>query len=330
MRHIVKLSTLSQCELWTIKYAEEIRKKAFQEGIPRVLDDESLLILIKQAWQWDKNAMIQYAKIIESEKLISPDYHESLSYFITRYSHELVDKKGYPLETPNIFQLPYRDFIKTLADYKYPTPASYMAVWLMGKNGDTEGVYNILSKDDYESLIKYTKYSIEGGYKYYDLLANTILFQTGLSYKDVNRTQVNKLTDKIDGISENILKEALEAYKICAKHGSLFSMMKVVEFYYYGIVVEKDIELAYAWSQLVKKFYQEYYNKMAVDTKKIVDNGQETLNKYNMELNTKIKNILTVEQIEDSLKLESKLNREIITWDYAKWESQQASKPLML
>ncbi|MCV5365542.1 hypothetical protein OFB70_26470, partial [Escherichia coli] len=58
-------STLLPDELLTIEESVKIKSRAYPGYIA---DKEALLRLVIHAWQWDKNAMVQYALILAEAK----------------------------------------------------------------------------------------------------------------------------------------------------------------------------------------------------------------------------------------------------------------------
>lgn len=308
--YIVKTSNLPINELWTIEQAEAVLDKAYQIGIPRVKDEQALLELVMQAYQWDKNAMLQYAKILQNEREIVPDKETSLATFLTKYSYELVDKQGRPLETPIILDLSYNELIETLANRQYAVPSSYMASLLMG----TPEASN-------NKMISYIENSINGGYKHYDFLADTILFKTGYSFKDDNLTQLFTLKEYESTLSEDGVLKALKNYNICAVHGSQYCMVRLSESNFYGVGTNQDYKLAYAWSELANQSYLKLIKNSNSKLDMIDQEIQSTINSYNCELFNQIKENLNNEEIEQANKLAEELKQTIVTWDYDKWSN---------
>lgn len=61
----IKPSTIPENELWTIRQAQSIEGKVTPYGHHQIEDSAALLALIRQAYQWDKNAMMGYADYLD-------------------------------------------------------------------------------------------------------------------------------------------------------------------------------------------------------------------------------------------------------------------------
>lgn len=321
MDYIIKLSTLPQNQLWTIEQSEKILNQAFQIGIPRVKDEEALLELVKQAYQWDKNAMIQYAKILENERGIEADYATSLVAFLRKYSNELVDKQGNPLEPPAIFDLSYSKFMHKLADKGYSEPMMHVLSRLSYSGSIKSGTltFKTLEDNNRTLIVIYLRKLIEQGYKYNSLLANALLFSMANGFKDSNATVINKLNEHLLNLSEEQKREAIENYHVCAIHGNHYCMVRLVEAYYYGIGIKQDYKQALAWSQMANQSYQYFVGNRSREQDKTSERIQLTINSYNQELINLIKGYLTHEEVEQADKLLDQLRQSIITWDFDKW-----------
>lgn len=304
----VQLATRPQAQLWTLQQAETISKQAFDLWFIRVKDEKAMLTLVKQAFQWDKNAMLQYAKILDTIRNEEPEETEgmlTLGQFLIKYSHELVDNQGKRLDTPALFDLKYREFVKVLADKKYAIPSAYMSAWTMG------------SEAQRNDLIFYIKNSLNGGYKYQDFLADTIIWGTGYPYKNNNPELIYKLPEHLPNITDKELKEAITNYKVSAIHGDHYSMMRIAEFYYYGIGEQQDYLLALAWAELSNESYNYPLERI---TDKYSDKIKEqATNNCDLALANQIKEKLTPEQQAQVKPLLEQLRTTIKTWDYDTW-----------
>lgn len=322
MDYIIKLSTLPQNELWTIEQSEIILNKAFQIGIPRVKSEEALLELVKQAYQWDKNAMIQYAKILGNERGIEPEYETSLVAFLKKYSDELVDKQGNPLEPPAIFDLSYNKFMQKLADKGYSEAMIHVLSRLSYSGSVKSGTltFKTLEDNNRTLIIIYLRKLIKQGYKYNSLLANALLFSMANGFKDSNAMVINKLNEHLLNLSEEQKREAIGNYHVCAIHGNQYCMVRLAEAYYYGIGTQQDYKQALAWSQMANQAYQYFVGILSREQDKTSERVQLTVNSYNQELINLIKEYLTThEEVEQADKLVDQLRQSMATWDFDKW-----------
>lgn len=190
-----------------------MQEKAFQIGIPMVRNEAAMLELVKHAWQWDKNAMIQYARIVRNEWEIEPDREVSLETSLDKYRDKIVDRNGRRLIKPRVLHMPPTKLVKKLADMGYGYPAHIMTFSMIGAggiNGNNE--YQALSQEQYEKIMRYLRFSIEDGYRNYEVLADTIFFRTGIGCKD----EEYKLPEHIANLSEEEIKQAVDAYEKCA------------------------------------------------------------------------------------------------------------------
>lgn len=328
----IEKSRLPQEQLWSIEYAEEMRRKAFYTGIPAYLDKGALLELIKRAWQWDKNAMIQYAIILQSERETKPEKGRTLNDFIIKYREEIVDDKGRLLNEPTVLRIPFWQLMKRLADLKYPYPANRIASSMMGGMGeDNEGNFIPYDRVEADKLSTYIKYSIDGGYRYQEFLADTILYRTGFPSRDGDFNQYFKLSDHLPNLSEDELTEAFDNYKICGLHGSSYCITRLSEGYFYGIGVQKDLVQAYVWAELSNVGYAKYLETLIDPDANIdlfVQKIHRNLNLYNQEVLTKIKAEITPEQLDEATEMLKKIGEQI-TWDYDKWASGRDPVPPM-
>ena len=62
MDYVIAAALLPQDKLWTVEYSWKM-VEAITPEIPQIEDETELIELIRHAWLWDKNAMIQYARI---------------------------------------------------------------------------------------------------------------------------------------------------------------------------------------------------------------------------------------------------------------------------
>ena len=324
-------STLPQDQLWSIEYAEEMQRKAFYIGIPKSLDKAALLELIKHAWQWDKNAMIQYARIVQNEREVRPGKGESLDEFIIRYRSEIVDAQGRLLNEPPVLRLPFWTFMQKLGDLGYPYPAGYLATRMMGESGkDKDGNLIPYNANAANKMLTYMRYSIAGGYREQEFLADTILFRTGYGSKDDDFNVYHRLPEHAPDLSSEELSEAMNAYKLCAEHGSSYCMTRLAEGYFYGIGLEKDSVQAYVWAELSNQGYAQYLTSIQGQTRRnlFVEKMHRNLNQYNLEILDQIKAAMMPEQTELAANKLEEMSEGIV-WDYDSWSDGRDPVPPM-
>jgi len=330
MDYVIQKSTLAQNELWGASYADKMLDRAYNIGISQIKDEASLLELVKHAYQWDKSAMIAYVQIMNSEDDIPPEKGLSLDDFLRKYHDKIVDKQGKILPRPRIFnlinhQLYYKDFMKLLADHEYATPSNYIAGSMVGELliKENSELYLPMPESKLQKIIEYIHNSIRGGYKNYNFLADVLLFKTGLSFKDVNRNLLYKMTDIFSGsIPQRKLKEAFDNYKIAAEHGSFYAMMRVGEAYLYGVGIEQNKSLAYAWIVLAKEAYKkDFLNKEP-------DNIDKKFGDYIQQLSQQLlHHELSIKEIADQSKIQENLRKTIIIWNYDSWVDKDDLAP---
>lgn len=323
MVYMIQPSTLPPNELWSIEYSWKMAESITPE-IPQIDEESDFLQVIIHAWSWDKNAMIQYARI--QQEVGSDDI---LDDFIEKNAYQIVGLNGRYLQRPDIFNMKYSDFIIRLADRQYPLAARLAANGLLWSAGKTGLIYNPLTPENRVKLIEYTRYAIQGGYHLHSYLADYILFYTGFSYKDSNGRQLNPLSDRIPTLSKQELEESFHAYTISSLHGSQYAQIRLSEFYRYGISVNKSIEMAYAWSLIAKDNFI-YFNK-ELSKKHFQERYKEnTLNEYNqINLMSQLPQHMTASQIEKSISLAAQLKQRIVNVDYYTWEATIDTVPPM-
>lgn len=320
----VKLAMLPQEALWTVEYSREVAAKAITPEHPNIDDKDAMLALIRQAWQWDKNALIDYA-MIQLELFGNPIVED----FIWENRHNIVDQHGRPLRRPDILDLHYRDLILKLADMEYPLAAALVSGRFQWDAGRTGIIHNPLTPENREKLIHYTRYAIKGGFRYHLSLASAILFASGFDYKDSNHTQIHTLQDRIPNLSPKELEDSYLAYKKCALQGSLYAQIKMAEFHYYGISVSQDITQAWAWSLIARDNFLNFIKIRNEDYYKY-NSGQAHLNNYNKTvLQPLILSTATDEKIKLGESLAGRINPGFSDVDYRIWEEEMEDVPPM-
>ncbi|EPT4464332.1 hypothetical protein ACVQTW_000629 [Klebsiella aerogenes] len=314
----IKSALLPQDELWTVEHSWQM-VEAITPEIPQIDNEEKLLELIRHAWLWDKNAMIQYARI---QKLLFGD--PILDDFISRQAHRLTGRDGQRLRRPDIFDMDYSEFINRLADMQYPLAARLRASGLLWSAGESGLIHNSLTPESRAQLIHYTRYAIQGGYRIHSFLADYILFDTGFAYKDSNSKQLNTLPDRIRDLSQKELKESVAAYKVSALHGSQYAQIRMSEFYLYGVGVQQDLEMASAWSQIARESFENRgrYSSLTYRRK------ENVLNTYNSTvLFPLMRQHMTQKQSEKSVQRASQIKRDITETDYYTWAAGMDAIP---
>lgn len=306
----IKPAMLPQDELWTVEHSWQMVESITPE-IPQIDNEEELLELIRHAWQWDKNAMIQYARI---QKLLFGD--PILDDFISRQAHRLTGRDGQRLRRPDIFDMDYSEFINRLADMQYPLAADLVGGRLQWSAGKTGLIHNPLMSENRAQLIHYTRYAIQGGYRIHSFLADYILFDTGFAYRDSNDDQLNTLLDRIRDLSPKELEESVAAYKVSALHGSQYAQIRMSEFYLYGVGVQQDLEIACAWSLIARESFESQGRYSSLTYR----DNENVLNTYNSTvLFPLMQQHMTQKQREKSTQLASQIKRDITETDYYTW-----------
>lgn len=321
MDYVIAAALLPQDKLWTVEYSWKM-VEAITPEIPQIEDETELIELIRHAWLWDKNAMIQYARI---QKEVGDD--DVLDDYIWSNAHRLVSYDGLSLRRPDVFNMNYSEFITRLADLQYPLASRLAANGLLWSAGETNSTFNPLAQDVRKRLIRYTRYAIKGGYHIHSYLADCILFPSGFSYKDNNNKQLNSLENRIDNLTREELEDSFSAYKVSGIHGSQYAQIRLSEFYFYGVSVKRDIEMAYAWSMIANDSFI-YFNKEGYKRHASERYKENILNEYN---NVNLKNLIPLQmtkiEIERSVALASKIKETLVEDDYYSWEVQMDAVP---
>lgn len=321
----VRLSALPADELWSIEYAEEMQEKAFNIGIPMVRDKEALLALIIHAWQWDKNAMIQYARILQNEDEIPPSKGESLDDFIIEHREQIVDRQGRLLNEPQVLRQPFWIFMELLAKRQYPDPAERVSSRIVGEmvRMDDQGNYVPFNQKEINTISTYLRYSIDGGYRNQEFLADTLLWGTG--YGSINRKyeELNRVAEHRPALTSTELVEAIAGYRACASHGSSYCMTRLAEAYYHGIGVDKNLEYSCAWAKLSSQGYARYLESLDMeDSDSSSDLFEQHLYKiiddYNSSIMELIEKEISATQMDAATALVNNI-KSTVAWDYETW-----------
>lgn len=230
----VKVSTLPLNQLWSIEDSIKMKRSAFDGYIT---NESDLLNIVKHAYQWDKNAMVQYALILD-EIADLPNHKEiqkELDDLLDKHKDALtVNNSGSLLKRPDVFDLYFYDFMEKLAATKHPQASMYMI-------GRVQAMAD--SPDKRQALLLYIKNALNGGYIYTSKLADGILFSTGSGFKQSHYITLNKITERIPNLPQHELSQAINSYRECAIHGSKYCMMRMSEAYLYGVSVTYTLQM---------------------------------------------------------------------------------------
>ncbi|MFQ0996612.1 hypothetical protein [Gilliamella sp. CG25] len=329
MDYTVYPSTIPENKLLRIHEAEELYRSSFEDGkFFGVTNPEKLVKLVKHAWQWDKNAMPYYYRIV----FMADSYDEkgkeydivmmSFNEFMQKYRDQLVDNAGNPLSEPDIFKsIKIRDYLwDKFADLKY-SYFSFQNGWVIGTCGyDKQGIARPCPDEKLEKSIEYLNYAIEGGYHCYEALTARMLFQQGRQYKDQKYKQLNKLTEYRRSLKSDDLKQAIDYAQLMAEHSSIIGILRMTEAYLYGLGREQDPVKAFAWSRLsgyAKQKIIEIDNNLAWDAEQLPPVWE-----YNKEIQNRLEQQLTPAEKQVAFDYLETLKTKVVTWDYNEWRDQ--------
>ncbi|SCC23410.1 hypothetical protein [Gilliamella intestini] len=327
MDYTIYPSTIPENELLRIDEAKKLYQYAFDDQVfYGVVDPDSLVKLIKHAWQWDKNAMPYYYDLLHWKDLYDERGKEegmmSFTEFMRKYRDQLVDNAGNPLVEPKVFRsIQMRGYLwDKFADLKYPKFA-FKKGWGIGFCWyDEKGIVRPCPDDKLEESIKYLNYALEGGYHCYEDLIARMLFQQGDHYKDEHYKKINKLTEYRKSLKSEDLKLSIDYAQLMAEHSSIIGILRVTEAYLYGLGREHDIVKAYAWSLLsdyAKQKIEEQGNNLAWHAYQLPPVWE-----YNKEIQTRLEKILNPAQQQAAQDYLMELQTKIIDWNYNRWRDQ--------
>ncbi|MCX8617918.1 sel1 repeat family protein [Gilliamella sp. B2923] len=321
-------STIPENQLLRIDEAKKLYESAFDDGVYYgVIYPEKLIKFLKHAWQWDKNAMPYYYKLLGWKDFYDERGKEdgimmSFDEFMRKYRDQIVDSAGNPLVEPIVFKnVEMRGYLwDKFADLKYPYFAyrksySYAPRWF-----DEQGMMPPSTDEQLEKSIEYLNYAIEGGYHCYEALTARILFQEGEHYKDQKYEQLNKLTEYRSTLKVEDLKQAIDYAQLMAEHSSIIGILRMTEAYFYGLGREQDPVKAYAWSLLsdyAKQKIIEIGNNFAWDAEQLPPVWE-----YNKEIQNRLEQMLTLTEKQAALDYLETLKTKVVTWNYNKWRKQ--------
>lgn len=328
MDYTIYPSTIPQHQLLRIDEAKTLYKSAFDDQVfYGVRDPDSLVTLIKHAWQWDKNAMLYYYRILRCKDLYDEDGKDewitmSFDTFMRKYRHQLVDSAGNPLVEPIVFKnQEMRNYLsEQFADLKYPYFAYRKSWWYSPCGYDTKGILLPCPDDKLEKSIEYLNYALEGGYHCYEDLIARMLFQQGDHYKDKNYEKLNKLTEYRQSLTLEELKLSIDYAQLMAEHSSIIGILRVTEAYLYGLGREPDPVKAYAWSLLsdyAKQTIEDNGNNLAWYAHRLPPVWE-----YNKQIQTGLEKRLNPTQKQAAQEYLSVLKTTIVSWSYNRWQDQ--------
>ncbi|WP_392561459.1 hypothetical protein RHO12_09955 [Orbus sturtevantii] len=322
MDYTIYPSSMPENALWRIEQAKQMNERAYTTVFDAIDDENTMIELVKHAWQWDKNAMMHYSSI-KSRKDIRGDKPDDMLYFdefMQKYQSKFLDDNGNRLIEPSIFNQPnaWSYMRDSFAELKYPY-ASYRMAWVWGgvSGYDSDGIARPLEDKNIENSIKYLNYAMEGGYRKHEMLATWTLFAIQSNFKNEKRTEIIPLSEYRPLLPSECLIVAIDHYQIAAQHSSLFGILRVAEAYLYGIGREQSWVKAYAWSQLLDYAYQKLVQRNSpLDWKKYEG---DIIIQYNLPLSKRLARTLTDAQQLESKKIFGELKNTIISWDHEIW-----------
>ena len=253
------IQPLPEEKWWDIDTAEKIRGESygFLNGID---DDEKFLLLLKQAFMGDKNALLQVAitRLEDDEVVSRPDFYgegseSRVSQFIKKYRKQLVTDDGILLTEPTLLKNDPWAMIKQMADSGHPESSFH---YLLRRIIDSI-IYRKLTDEERQTGLHLLENLV--GTKRYSRLAHHIsgdfiLFDNGEGtyYGTVaDPSRLKSIKERRKGLTEAEEAKAIEMYQVCAMDGELACATHLAEAYAYGIGVEKDRVQAYAWARVV-------------------------------------------------------------------------------
>ncbi|EHM1753070.1 TPA: sel1 repeat family protein [Salmonella enterica] len=316
----IKISALPQSELLTIRQVQTIINKVTSNGHHQIENNAALLGLIRQAYQWDKNAMTGYAEYLDHIKWIDEKYDDKkhLDDFLKKYETQIVDKDGNQLKRPDIFDNTRLLYLK-MAEAGYPWAALKESASIHPKGG-----FDTLSPDERKKKIIYLRSALNGGFhSAHVLIADAILISAGEDCSGPEFNKLNPLDEHRTGLSLADIQQALDEYKITALHGNSYGMLRLAESYHYGIGVKKNNNEAYLWGLMAISAFNEYQHREESDFlkyKSYIKHRERIINRATKNILSKIQQELTEKQQGELNSTVNSHMAEIITWDYYQWE----------
>jgi len=259
------IQPLPEEQWWNIDTAEKIRDESY--GFLNGIDEEKFLLLLKQAFMGDKNALLQVAitRLEDQEVIDRPDFYgegskSRVSQFIKKYRKQLVTDEGIPLTEPTLLKNDPWAMIKQMADSGHPASSDYfLTKKISNKMSGTP-----LTDEERQTGLHLLKNLIEikdssrwSSQKYGDF----ILFDDGrgIYYGTVeDPSRLKSVKERRKGLTEAEEAKAIEMYQVCAARGELACTTHLAEAYAYGIGIEQDWVQAYAWARVINFVHYPY------------------------------------------------------------------------
>ena len=272
------IQPLPEEQWWDIKTARKIKDESYA-FLGGVTHNEKFLLLLKQAFMGDKNALLQVAIIrLEDQDVIDrPDFYgegseSQVSQFIKKYRKQLVTDEGIPLTEPTLLKNDPWAMIKQMADSGHPE-SSFHYLW---RRIISSIMYRKLTDEERQLGFNYLNNLLD--VKRYRRLAHQtygdfILFDNarGTYYGTVvDPSRLKSVKERRKGLTEAEEAKAIEMYQVCAMDGELACATHLAEAYAYGIGVEKDWVQAYAWARVVNFVHYPFLEEARGDQTSII------------------------------------------------------------
>ena len=264
----------SEYKQWDIDKAEKIRKESYA-FLGGVTHNEKFLLLLKQAFMGDKNALLQVAIIrLEDKEVTSdPDFYgegskSQVDIFINRYHKQLVSDNGIVLEEPSLLRKAPWAMIKYMADSGHPASSDYFLSHQVISPANGLPLTNEarqMGLHYLENLLEIKEYDSWARQKYSDF----ILFDNGRRI-DYNKGHLRSLNERLGEINSTDLSKAIEMNKDCAMQGDLSCAIYLAEAYAEGVGIEQDWVQAYAWARVVNFVHYPYLEEARGDQTSII------------------------------------------------------------
>lgn len=250
---------LAEDKQWDIDTAQKIREQSYA-FLGGVTDDEKFLLLLKQAFIGDKNALLQLAitRLEDNEVISRPDFYSEgsqsqVDMFIKKYQQQLVTDDDISLTEPSLLRKDPWAMITQMADSGHPASSLYYFYEKVVGNGSGWP----LTDEKRNAGLGYLNNLL--GVKRYQRFAHRktgdfILFDDGESiYYGTTETpsRLKALSDRREGLTQAEESKAIEMYRVCAMQGELSCATHLTEAYADGIGVERNWLQAYAWARVV-------------------------------------------------------------------------------
>lgn len=181
----------------------------------------------------------KYRQIVEQKDKGDPNAEYAYAYLLAYYD---IGRHS-PTHNPNGKVEGYQ-LMWDLAQAGHPQACEYL-----GRMGISflEKYFPMDEQTLFQTQFRYLKIALHAGLKPYLFYANTLAFQ-------LRKDEAGKLllTDSPMLDNKAVMQEAVQNYLACAQEeGRSYCLGRMVEAYYHGIGVEKDLSAAAAWAKLV-------------------------------------------------------------------------------